>query len=504
MSEAIAPLFMIDAYKLAHREQYLLSGKVTKVVSNFTNRGTRIAGVDKVVHFGLQAFIQKYLVDAFEPFFEANRDSVCVQYAERVASILGVDSATVEVEHIDQLHSLGYLPLEFKAVPEGTRVPLRIPAFTVENTHPDFFWLPNYIESIMSTSIWQASTSATIAHRFRSLLDSFARGTVGGTSYVDFQGHDFSYRGMSSQESGQLSGAGHLLSFKGSDSLSVTDFVEKYYKGDNGFVLGSVPATEHSVMSAGVASVGEFEMFNRLLDHHKSGIVSVVSDTFDLWKVLTEFLPALKDKIASRDGKLVIRPDSGDPVKILAGEAPFTVKQIDKLSLEEMAENPALYGVVALLYKVFGGKFNTRGFMELDSHIGTIYGDSITYDRAWEILSSLSRAGFASNSVVFGVGSFTYQYNTRDTFASAMKATYAEIDGKPVNLFKNPVTDDGTKRSATGRLAVLTDERGQLTLVEKATDEDLANSALKTVWKDGAFTTYQSYADVREVLANQS
>lgn len=503
MSKAVAPLFMIDAYKLAHRDMYQLAGNTTRVYSNFTNRGSRLPGVDKVVHFGLQAFIQKYLMDAFEPFFQADPLEVLNEYAERVSRILGIPADDVDTEHIEALHDLGYLPLKFSALPEGTRVPLRVPAFVVENTHPDFFWLPNYIESVMSASIWQASTSATIAHRMRTLLDVFAEQTVGDTSYVDFQAHDFSYRGMSSQESAQLSGAGHLLSFRGSDSLTVEDWVEAYYPGDNGFLLGSVPASEHSVMCAGIASVGEQEMFKRILNHY-DGIVSVVSDSFDLWTVLLDFLPNLKDDIMEREGKLVIRPDSGDPVEILCGKWSFDVKTLDKITMHQLKADPEKFGVIAILYKVFGGTVNSKGFVELDPHVGTIYGDSINYDRANTILSRLREAGFAASNVVFGVGSFTYQFNTRDTFASAMKATWAEVDGKGVNLFKDPVTDNGTKRSATGRLAVLRDSKtGELKLKEKATENDEAQSLLQPVWEDGKFLTRQSYADVRNVLANQ-
>lgn len=485
----IAALFQTDAYKLDHRRQYGLSGHVTRVYSNFTNRKSRLPGVDHVVHFGLQAYIQKYLVEAFEPFFHATADEVAQLYQERVAQILGPDAAeAIGTDHIVALHNLGHLPLRFAAVPEGTLVPIRVPSFTVENTLPEFYWLTNYIETGLSAGYWQASTSATIAHEYRKVLDAAAVRTGAPVEAVDWQCHDFSYRGMSSQETAAMSGAAHLLSFNGTDSLVALDWIDRYYGGH--YVAGSVPATEHSVMCTGIATTGELETFERLLDLYPSGILSVVSDTFDLWKVLTEYLPALKEKILGRDGKLVIRPDSGDPEKILCGDdnAPEGSPQHD--------------GVIHLLAREFGVTVNDAGFVELDPHVGAIYGDSITLDRARSITARLEKQHYASTTVVFGVGSYTYQHNTRDTFGSAMKATWAEVDGRGVDLFKNPVTDDGTKRSATGRLAVLpTGPDGALELHERAGGYQELHSRLQPVWENGLFKSWQTFDEVRGVLA---
>lgn len=480
----IAALMQTDAYKLGHVQQYALSGHVTAVYSNFTNRKSRMPGIDKVVHFGLQAYIQAHLMDAFEPFFAADEDLVCKLYEERVTQVLGPN--TIGSDHIRALHRVGYLPLRFCALPEGTQVPIRVPSFTIENTLPEFYWLTNYIETGLSAGYWQASTSATIAHAYRLFLDDAAAHTGGPADFVDWQCHDFSYRGMSSHETAAASGAAHLLSFTGTDSLVTLDWVDRYYGGD--YVAGSVPATEHSVMCAGIATTGELETFSRLLDLYPSGIVSVVSDTFDLWEVLTSFLPKLKDKILARDGKLVIRPDSGDPELILCGDPRFL--------------GPAGHGVINLLWDTFGGTVNDAGFKELDPHIGAIYGDSITLDRARSITFNLERQGYASTNVVYGIGSYTYQHNTRDTFGSAMKATWAEVDGKGVDLFKDPVTDDGTKRSARGRLAVLDSAEG-LKLFDQAGGYQILNSLLKPVWEDGKFLQRQTFSEVRAVLAGE-
>lgn len=498
----VAPLFQTDAYKLGHIRQYELAGKTTKVYSNFTNRKSRIEGINHVVHFGLQAFLQRYAIDAFKPFFEADEDLVADLYERRVTGLLGPNN--IGSDHIRALHKKGYLPLEFKAVKEGTPVPIGVPSFTIENTEPEFFWLTNYIETVLSAEVWQASTSATIAHYFRKILVKGAERTGGDVAFVDWQGHDFSYRGMSSSETAAASGAGHLLSFTGTDSLVSLEWIDDYYGGE--YTAGSVPATEHSVMCTGIATVGERELFRRLLASYPAGLVSVVSDTFDLWKVLTDYLPSLHDEVMARDGKIVVRPDSGNPVDILCGTTQYTIgEQVKSFHDPVLAElKPAEKGVVELLWDEFGGTVNAAGFRELDPHVGVIYGDSITAERAQAIIDRLAAKGFASTNVVFGIGSFTYQYNTRDTFSSAIKATLAVVDGEEHNLFKNPVTDDGTKKSATGRLAVLRDAQGKLYLQQKATPEQEAASELQTVWKNGEFVRYQDFADVRQTLAAES
>lgn len=382
------------------------------------------------------------------------------------------------------MHKLGYLPLEFCSLPEGTRVPLRVPACTVENTHDDFYWVTNYFETIMSATLWLGSTSATNAYRLRKMLNNMSDQSGGDMGFVGWQGHDFSMRGMGGLEAARLSGAGHLLSFTGSDTIPAIHFINRYYSGDNGLLAGSVAATEHAVQSSG-GKESELETYSRLLDLYPKGIVSIVSDTWDLFNVITVILPQLKDKIMSRDGKLTIRPDSGDPVKIICG---------DPNAIPGSNEHK---GVIQLLWEIFGGTINKKGFRELDSHISAIYGDAITYDRANEICSRLISANFASTNIVFGVGSFTYQLVSRDTYGFAMKATWAKINGEGINIFKSPKTDDGTKNSATGRLVVTHGPNG-FELIEKA-PEDM-KSLLSPIWRNGQFLRTQSFAEVRATL----
>jgi nicotinic acid phosphoribosyltransferase len=497
------PLFQTDAYKLDHRRQY--PDNTEFVYSNYTNRGSRIPEISHVVNFGLQAFLQDWAIDGWKDFFAADEDDVAAEYERKVANILGPNQ--IGSDHIRALHRLGYLPLEFRQVPEGTLVPLRVPSFTIENTLPEFFWLVNYVETIVSNSVWQAQTSATTAHRFRQLLDSWAEKTGGDASFVDFQGHDFSARGMSSDKSAQYSGAGHLLSFKGTDTLTAIDFVDQFYPG-SAFVGGSVAATEHSVMCAGGSDEGDEQAtFQRLLNLYPTGILSVVSDTWDLWNVLTVILPNLKEQILDRDGKLVIRPDSGDPVDILTGTARFLEDDWYEGWEKDAGATSDEIGVVELLWNIFGGTVNEKGYKVLDSHIGAIYGDSITYDRANEISARLEAKGFASTNVVFGIGSYTYQYVTRDTFGSAIKATWVQIAGEGKAVYKDPKTDSGLKKSARGRLVVLQNEDGEPYLVDGLTHREqgiyTASDLLKPVWRDGKFLYTEDFDTIRARLAGQ-
>ncbi len=350
----------------------------------------------------------------------------------------------------------------------------------------------NYFETFLSSELWLPMTSATQANHLRELLNKWAVLTTGSTEGVQWQGHDFSYRGMSNSSAAAASGAGHLLSFTGSDTIPAIGYLKDNYYAE-GLIGASVAATEHSVMCAG-GEEDELETFQRLLDLYPSGIVSIVSDTWDLWNVITGILPQIKDQVLAREGKLVIRPDSGDPVQILTGMmgtwSPDAVK------------TPEEKGVIELLWDEFGGTINEQGYKVLDPHIGAIYGDSITYFRAQQIAERLAQKGFASTNVVLGVGSYTYQYVTRDTFGFAMKATWVEVDGEARNLQKDPVTDDGLKKSATGRLAVKRSALGDLYLIEKASPQDEAESLLEPVWTNGTFIRPHTLDEIRERLVN--
>lgn len=484
----VAPLFETDAYKLGHVTFY--PEDTQYAYSHFTNRASKVPGLNHVVAFGLQAFIQNYIMDAFEDFFAADEDLVADLYEKRVTSILGPNN--IGSDHIRKLHRLGYLPLNFRTVKEGTLVPVQLPTITVENTHPDFAWLVGYVETVLSASIWHPSTSATDAAFMRHTLEQWAERQDANKDFIDWQWHDFSFRGQTSPESAAASGAAHLISFLGTDNLNAFEWIDYFYPGDNGFLGGSVSATEHSVMTAR-GREHEFETYEYLLEKAPTGILSVVSDTWDLWNVLENIIPALKERILGRDGKLVIRPDSGDPADILCG----TVREFGKgVTAEEK-------GTIELLWETFGGTVNSKGLKTLDPHIGAIYGDSITPARVDEIFSRLEDKGFAMDNLVFGAGSYFYQMVTRDQFSSCFKNSSLVIDGVAYDRAKDPATGH-SKKSAAGRLAVHRDENNELILIQHATPEQEATSELQTVWKDGQWTVEkQSFADIRAHLKDE-
>lgn len=480
------PMFNTDGYKLDHRRQY---PKGTEFVySNWTARGSRVKDVNEVTFVGLQYVIKKRLMEDFEQFFAADVDEVCAEYQTMLDNYLGPND--IGTDHIRALHNLGYIPLEFKALPEGTRVPLRVPMLTVENTHPDFFWLTNYFETMLSNELWMPMTSATTASRIRSLLNDFAVKTTGGIEGVGFQGHDFSMRGMSGLDAAVTSAIGHLVAFTGTETVPVLNAVAHYYPL-TGFLAGTVPATEHSVMCAG-GQDDERETFQRLLDLYPTQILSVVSDTWDFWNVLTDILPSLRDQILARGekgGKLVVRPDSGDPADIVCG----TVAEFGA------GTTPAEKGAIEVLWDEFGGEVNEQGYKVLNPAVGLIYGDAMNFGRIQNILERLETKGFASTNMVFGIGSFNYQYQTRDTFGFAMKATNVVIEGEEKAIFKDPKTDSGLKKSLKGRIAVVKNASGSLVAVDELWEshpyED--SNLLQTVWKDGEFVKEYTFDEVR-------
>ena len=477
-----------DYYKQSHCKQY--SPHTEVVYSTWTPRKSRMKDVNKVVFFGLQYFIKDYLIDSFnETFFKRPKEEVIAEFKRVMENTIG----NADTEHWEALHDLGYLPLKICALPEGTLCPIRVPMFTIENTLPEFYWLTNFIETILSTEIWKPMTSATIALEYRKVCEKWAEITCDNTDHIDFQCHDFSMRGMAGADAACSSSAGHLLSFKGTDTIPAVLWLEKYYNADctKECIATSIPATEHSVAETNIIEIqdaiknttdiplenitnakdlddndqrllAERLYFERLLDIYPSGIFSYVADTYNLWEVLTNILPMLKDKIMSRDGKVVIRPDSGDPCDIICGlntkdETLEMEKIIGKSFIESHVGNyvqQEYKGVIELLWDVFGGTINSKGYKVLDPHIGCIYGDAITLERAEEICRRLESKGFASSNIVFGVGSYTYNMNTRDTFGFALKTTYGRVGGKELLLYKDPITDDGTKKSQKGRVIV--------------------------------------------------
>ncbi len=493
----IRPQHATDFYKTGHIFQY--PDGTEGVYSNFTCRSDKLANLGpdfdhKVVFFGLQGPCQWLLRDLWnEEFFRMRKETVVARYKRRMD--WGLGQGAVDVAHIAGLHDLGYLPVRIKALPEGSRVNIKVPPYTIQSTDPAFGWVTNYLETQLSSETWKAVTSATIAYEYRKLLTKYAKLTGSPLEFVPWQGHDFSARGMSGIHDAASTGAGHLTSFFGTDTVSAIDYLEDYYGADDSFVAGSVPATEHSVMCMG-GEATEFDTIHRLITKvYPSGIVSIVSDTWDFWGVLTHTALKLKNEILLRRpnaqglAKVVFRPDSGDPVKIIAGDP------------EAVPGSPEFRGAVECLWNIFGGTTTTTGHKLLHERVGIIYGDSITLDRARRILAALAAKGFASANVVFGIGSFTYQMVTRDTFGTAIKATHGTVNGEDRPLFKAPKTDSGTKNSARGLLRV--EKVGSdFVLFDNQNWEQEGQGELQTVFEDGELKRFESIKGIRERLAS--
>lgn len=528
------PILYIDGYKVGHKFQYHQDTSI--VFSNLTPRSNKRAitlpefNDDEILWVGISAEVQIMLEDFQANFFNRDVEDVVAKYKRRMDMYLGPDS--VDTQHIRDLHNLGYLPVMIAALPEGSLVPCRVPVMTICNTDERFYWIVNYLETYLSAVLWQMQTSATTAFQYRCLLEQYAELTGSPKEFALWQGHDFSFRGMAGVEAAARSGVGHLASFLGTDTLPAIDYIEEYFKdGREIFVGGSVPASEHSVASTNILFLeekykdslnpkleAEKEFFKRYITEiYPSGVCSYVSDSFDFWGVLTEIAPALKQEILDRKpnglglAKVVFRPDSGDPVKILTGykvvditktdpdefdyELDFSMRGIDAVKdgdkyfeieytfdrwkgyvngyfhTRELTE-AEVKGAVEVLWDEFGGDVTDKGYKLLNQRVGLIYGDSITLDRAKEILQRLETKGFASGNVVFGIGSFTYQHNTRDTHGFAIKSTYTIIDDKEIKVFKDPKTDDGTKKSAKGLLRVIKDESGKFVLEDDLTYDE--------------------------------
>jgi nicotinamide phosphoribosyltransferase len=492
--DSINPLNCIDFYKYGHKFQY---PKGTNLVyANFTARSDRHAThifqdhpeTPKLVFFGLQGILKWLFGEVWQRgFFDKPKEVVVKAFQDRMVGSLGPGAGNVD--HIAALHDLGYLPVEIRALPEGSLVPFKVPLFTIHNTLPEFYWITNFLEDQLSSENWKNITNTTIAYQYRKLFDKYARETGGDPGFCQWQGHDFSARGMSGIYDAAKSGASHLVSFSGTDTVSAIDYVDEYYGTKGTFVAGSVPATEHSVMCTGSKET-ELETYKRLLTEiYPTGIVSVVSDTWDYWKVLTEYLPQLKGLIMARDGKLVIRPDSGSPELIINGDD------------EAKPFSPEAKGSLQLLWEVFGGTVNEKGYKVLDPHIGLIYGDSITPSLCKEILEGMKENGFCSSNIVLGIGSFTYNYNTRDTFGFALKSTYAEVNGKPVEIFKDPATDSGTKKSLKGLVQVSRGEKtNEFVVKDQCTWEESQQGELQPVYRNGMMLRGETLQSIRSRL----
>ena len=554
-----SPIVFADFYKVSHISMYDKRSEI--VQDNMTPRNAKyfihFADNDhRVMMAGLQGFIKWFLIDMFnENFFKKSKEEAIAQYKEICDLSIGPDM--VETWGFEKLHDLGYLPLEIRSLPEGTLSPVQVPLFTIQNTHPDFYWLPNFLESVISSETWKTITTATTFWQYRKLSEKWAAETCDNNAHVPFQNHCFAYRGESGTHDAAQSEFGQLINSMGTDTIPAILYANRYYNMKGKFVAGSIPASEHSVATTNIGFIvgrlqgehpeltlddarflAEVEFLKRYITEiFPKGFVSYVADSYDFWAIITKAAKILKQEIMARDGRVVFRPDSGIPEHIIAGYyiesfADWQTLQVSGVSVlteviyledrdkyyditgdrtinasiqpyYEMPRYQAI-GAIACLWDIFGGEVNSKGYKVLDTHVGLIYGDSITVARAKDIFERLKDKGFASSNIVFGVGSYTTQYTTRDSLGMAVKATGAVIDGQQIMVVKEPKTDLG-KKSAKGFLKVIRDENGELKLVDNCQLEDVQSddNELRRVFYNGKLIVDEDLTTIRERAASQ-
>lgn len=554
-----SPLCHADFYKPSHISMYDQRSEI--VQDNMTPRNAKhfihFADNDqRVMMAGLQGFIKWFLIDMFnENFFKMKKEDALAQYKE--ICDLSIGPNMVETWGFEKLHDLGYLPLEIRSIPEGTLSPVQVPLFTIQNTHPDFYWLPNFLESVISAETWKTITTATTFWQYRKLSEAWAAETCDNNLHVPFQNHCFAYRGESGTHDAAQSEFGQLINSMGTDTIPAILYAMRYYNMKGKFVAGSIPASEHSVATTNIGFIvgrlktehpdlsldelrflAEVEFLKRYITEiFPKGFVSYVADSYDFWAIITRAALILKEDIMARDGRVVFRPDSGIPEHIIAGyryigdfetlsEAKDAAWESEKgevvsvkgkyyniefdedtdyLDLEPSdLKDYEVKGAIQCLWDIFGGEVNSKGYKVLDTHVGLIYGDSITVSRAKDIFERLKDKGFASSNIVYGVGSFTTQYTTRDSLGMAVKATGAVIDGQQIMVVKEPKTDLG-KKSAKGFLKVVRDEKGELKLVDNCQLEDVQSddNELRRVFYNGKLIVDEDLTTIRERAAAQ-
>lgn len=455
-------LLATDSYKITHYKQY--PPNVSRIYSYFECRRKKGSQFSEVVFFGLQYLLKKYLTGPVVTEEKIQEAKLFYQMHFR-QNVFDEEGWRKIMEKHD-----GRLPIRIKAVPEGSIIPRGNVLFTVENTDPEFYWLTNYIETML-VQMWYPITVATVSREFKKILARHLKATSGSLEGLDLKLHDFGYRGVSSQESAALGGAAHLVNFCSSDTVAGLLMAQRYYSCPMaGF---SIPAAEHSTIISWGRS-REKEAFERLLDQFSSGPVSVVSDSYDIFNACKHIWgEELKERVVERsqDRYLVIRPDSGDPAE-------------------------TLIQVIRILEECFGCSLNSVGFKVLPSCLRIIQGDGIDLASVDQILQKLSHEGWSAENVFFGCGSALLQKLNRDTLNCAFKCSFVEANGKGMDVCKQPVTDL-SKRSKRGRLSLRRNSDGQLETVERGAgkpEEDL----LVTVFENGILMQDLSLEEIRK------
>jgi nicotinamide phosphoribosyltransferase len=455
-------ILMTDSYKLTHFKQYPKG--TTKVYSYLESRG----GVhDKTLFFGLQYYLKKYL--------EGNVVSMeDIDEAEMFSKLhFGNDLFNREGwEYIVKRYG-GKLPIKIMAVKEGSLVKNSNVLMTIENTDPNCFWLTNVLETLLM-KIWYPITVATNSFYAKKIIAEALENSAENLDSLPFKLHDFGYRGVSTEEQARVGGMAHLVNFMGTDTVySIMSANEFYNKEEFKMYAYSVPASEHSV-ACSYGKESEEKYFLTMIENYPTGILSIVSDTYNVFNFVETMSDKFRNKILSRNGTVVFRPDSGDPVEV-------NTKLID------------------ILWKKFGGTY-VKGYKLLDPHVRLIQGDGIDINTLKEILNQMMANGYSADNWVFGSGGGLLQKFDRDTQKFALKASYIEINGKGKAISKDPVTSKG-KRSKAGILKLHDSGREFTTINSVDESESMFKSyhnALELVYENGEIKREQSFDEIRE------
>jgi nicotinamide phosphoribosyltransferase len=458
MPEHVSFILRTDGYKPSHWLQY--PANTTSVYAHFLSRGGRFT---QTIMFGLQYYLTKYLEGAVINLDEiTDADQFFLDYfgTDKVFNYGGWMRLLEKHE--------GCLPISIKAVPEGLPIPTNNILMTVENTDPEFYWLTTYVEGLLS-KIWYPTTVATLSYEIRKLILSYLKQT-GDEALIDYKLHDFGYRGVSSEESAAIGGLAHLLNFRGTDTIMALPLGAKYYKASK--IANSIPAAEHSTMTAW-GKVGELAAYENMLSEFPTGLVAVVSDSYDIYNACQNIWGSkLREKVLARDGVLVIRPDSGEPATVVRG-------------------------VLRILGEQFGFDENEKGYRVLNPKVRVIQGDGVNYDTIKAILSMMQKDGWSADNIAFGMGGALLQQVNRDTQSFAYKCSHVVVDGEGRDVFKKPITDPD-KASMAGRLKLVR-IHGAHGKVYRTIRQDvsLERDVLQEVFRDGEVKRRYSFDECR-------
>lgn len=452
------PIFKTDSYKIHHADQYPEGTEhiySTLVTRNFKYLDKEYPDLKEKIAFGVKYTINKVVQDWKENFFEVEWAQIEHDIRKFDKRTLGSYQLSKRLDQFEELHSsLTTLPMIFKWLPDLTVIKEETVLLEIMNFDNHFSWLVNYIEVQLLNELWALMTTANISKAFYDLGMEFAKKTADSIDFVHYQFHDFSQRGLSSPESALKAGLGHLSYNRGTDNLqAASQFVplNNVLKWNNELMFpSSIPATEHSVMCI---TRNEKETLHRLLEVYPTGPLSMVVDGYNFYNFVGNILPFFRNQIMAREGKIVIRPDSGNVMEILFGQATYWAKLTKNEFNYRLKDNYDYakdeivkeHGLLCSLAKTFGYHKNAKGYNVLDSHIGIIYGDGITYEIAKQIFQTLEAIGWSTENIVLGIGAYTYQYITRDTMSFAFKSSAYKINGEWVYSSKDPITDHGKK-----------------------------------------------------------